>query len=200
MSTEKSQNSKLPSSGAPSPAMASCRKKKNEEATFVEDLKDHIDEFVHASMDEHKTCFQKTVKKVWFLCIIISSNRKGMLYFLFLLCYDFLANVWYAALNILRCLGCRKLWRGGVWRLRKWKVLYLFEQLWANKGSEFLLVWTVFSGKVICTMFLTFKCSVLHENLMVESIQNLYVLSSDPYVPIRTWCCFICKSSLTSWG
>ncbi|KAH1030426.1 hypothetical protein J1N35_042600 [Gossypium stocksii] len=44
--------------------MASCRKKKNEEATFLEDLKDHIDEFVNASMDEHKTCFKKTIQKV----------------------------------------------------------------------------------------------------------------------------------------
>lgn len=48
----------------PSPAVTSCRKKKNEEATFMEDLKDHIDEFIHASMDEHKSCFKKTIQKV----------------------------------------------------------------------------------------------------------------------------------------
>jgi hypothetical protein len=30
----------------------------------LEDLKDHIDEFIHASMDEHKDCFTKTIKKV----------------------------------------------------------------------------------------------------------------------------------------
>ena len=47
------------------PAMASCRKKKtDDDATFIEDLKDHIDEFIHASMDEHKTCFKKTIQKV----------------------------------------------------------------------------------------------------------------------------------------
>lgn len=46
------------------PAMASCRKKKTDDATFLEDLKDHIDEFIHASMDEHKTCFKKTIQKV----------------------------------------------------------------------------------------------------------------------------------------
>lgn len=42
----------------------SCRKKKNEQATFLEDVKDHIDEFIHASMDEHVSCFKKTIDKV----------------------------------------------------------------------------------------------------------------------------------------
>ncbi|XP_047953265.1 uncharacterized protein LOC125199208 [Salvia hispanica] len=54
-----------PSSIASTPAAASCRKKKSESATFLEDVKDHIDEFIHASMDEHKTCFQKTIKKMF---------------------------------------------------------------------------------------------------------------------------------------
>lgn len=49
---------------ATNPATTSCRKKKSEEATFLEDVKDHIDEFIHASMDEHKTCFKKTIQKV----------------------------------------------------------------------------------------------------------------------------------------
>lgn len=48
----------------PKPAMTSCRKKVKDDATFFEDVKDHIDEFIHASMDEHKTCFQKTISKV----------------------------------------------------------------------------------------------------------------------------------------
>ncbi|KAL0334727.1 UNVERIFIED_CONTAM: hypothetical protein Sradi_4684600 [Sesamum radiatum] len=64
----------LPPSGAPNPAMASCRKKKNEEATFLEDLKDHIDEFIHASMDEHKTCFQKTVKKMFGMSKVVAER------------------------------------------------------------------------------------------------------------------------------
>uniref|UniRef100_A0A804NHW9 Uncharacterized protein n=1 Tax=Zea mays TaxID=4577 RepID=A0A804NHW9_MAIZE len=37
----------------------------NNNATFLEDLKDHIDEFIHASMDEHKTCFKKTIQKMF---------------------------------------------------------------------------------------------------------------------------------------
>ncbi|KAL3814130.1 hypothetical protein ACJIZ3_015398 [Penstemon smallii] len=65
MATEKSPSEKVPPSGVATPTMTSCRKKKSEEASFLEDLKDHIDEFVHASMDEHKTCFQKTIKKMF---------------------------------------------------------------------------------------------------------------------------------------
>ncbi|RWV81597.1 hypothetical protein BHE74_00037112 [Ensete ventricosum] len=46
-------------------AMASCRKKKSEEASFLEDLRDHIDEFINTSMDEHKSCFKKTIQKMF---------------------------------------------------------------------------------------------------------------------------------------
>lgn len=59
METQKNQ-AEIP----PKPAMTSCRKKVKDDATFFEDVKDHIDDFIHASMDEHKTCFQKTIKKV----------------------------------------------------------------------------------------------------------------------------------------
>lgn len=50
--------------GANNPMMTSCRKKKKDDATFLEDIKDHIDEFINASVDEHKSCFKKTVQKV----------------------------------------------------------------------------------------------------------------------------------------
>jgi hypothetical protein len=43
---------------------SSCRKKKSESTTFFGDVLDHIDEFVHASMDEHKSCLKKTLNKV----------------------------------------------------------------------------------------------------------------------------------------
>ncbi|GAU22647.1 hypothetical protein TSUD_234690 [Trifolium subterraneum] len=62
MDTQKSQPEKPYSSAA---VATSCRKKKHEEASFLEDVKDHIDEFINASMDEHKTCFQKTIKKMF---------------------------------------------------------------------------------------------------------------------------------------
>lgn len=60
------ENTKLPSATAPPPAMDSCRKKKSDDATFFQDVKDHIDEFIHASMDEHKNCFKKSISKVCF--------------------------------------------------------------------------------------------------------------------------------------
>ncbi|KAM0012856.1 hypothetical protein Hdeb2414_s0047g00748301 [Helianthus debilis subsp. tardiflorus] len=65
MATEKSQQS-TPSASVSVPVTASCRRKKSEDASFLQDVKDHIDEFIHASTDEHKTCFQKTILKVCF--------------------------------------------------------------------------------------------------------------------------------------
>ncbi|KAH7302685.1 hypothetical protein KP509_23G082700 [Ceratopteris richardii] len=49
----------------PPAAATSCRKKKSEGASFVQDIRDHFDEFVHASMDEHKACFKKTLNKLF---------------------------------------------------------------------------------------------------------------------------------------
>ncbi|XWS30014.1 hypothetical protein CRYUN_Cryun24cG0081800 [Craigia yunnanensis] len=74
METQKSQPDKPPSPSAPAPVVASCRKKKNEEATFLEDLKDHIDEFIDASMDEHKTCFKKTIQKMFGMSKIVAEK------------------------------------------------------------------------------------------------------------------------------
>jgi len=33
-------------------------------------VKDHIDEFIHASMDEHKTCFKEKLERVFVLCCV----------------------------------------------------------------------------------------------------------------------------------
>ncbi|KAL1314940.1 hypothetical protein AAHE18_16G225200 [Arachis hypogaea] len=75
MDTQKGQSEKqsLPTTN-PS-VVTSCRKKKNEEATFLEDLKDHIDEFIHASMDEHKTCFKNTVQKMFGLSKVVAEQN-----------------------------------------------------------------------------------------------------------------------------
>ncbi|XP_065031980.1 uncharacterized protein LOC135581845 isoform X1 [Musa acuminata AAA Group] len=62
MEAQKPQSEKLRSVDQ---AMASCRKKKSEEASFLEDLRDHMDEFINASMDEHKSCFKKTIQKMF---------------------------------------------------------------------------------------------------------------------------------------
>ncbi|CAL0326078.1 unnamed protein product [Lupinus luteus] len=77
MDTQKSQPEKQSSAAAAPSAMTSCRKKKSEEATFLEDLKDHIDEFISASMDEHKTCFKKTVQKMFSLSKVVSERNSN---------------------------------------------------------------------------------------------------------------------------
>ncbi|XP_019070120.1 uncharacterized protein [Solanum lycopersicum] len=70
MSTEKSPLEQT------SPAVASsCRKKKSESATFLEDVKDHIDEFIHASMDEHASCFKKTINKMFGMSKIVAERN-----------------------------------------------------------------------------------------------------------------------------
>ncbi|XWS41181.1 hypothetical protein CRYUN_Cryun17cG0058000 [Craigia yunnanensis] len=74
METQKSQLDKLPLSAALSLMVTSCRKKKNEEATFLVDLKDHIDEFINTSMDEHKTYFKKTIEKMFGMSKVIAKR------------------------------------------------------------------------------------------------------------------------------
>lgn len=61
MEAQNGGNEKISAAAA---AATSCRKNKRDSATFLEDLKDHIDEFINASMEEHKTCFKKTMQKV----------------------------------------------------------------------------------------------------------------------------------------
>ena len=63
MEMQKSQPEKQ-SPAAKKPPVTSCRKKKSQEAAFLEDVKDHIDEFINASMEEHKTSFKITIQKV----------------------------------------------------------------------------------------------------------------------------------------
>ncbi|KAI7744867.1 hypothetical protein M8C21_027202 [Ambrosia artemisiifolia] len=70
MATEKAELS----SAAPK-SMDSCRKKKSDDATFMQDVKDHIDEFIHASMDEHKHCFKKTISKMFGMSKIVAERN-----------------------------------------------------------------------------------------------------------------------------
>ncbi|XP_072992161.1 uncharacterized protein [Typha latifolia] len=73
MESEKTQSERSNPSPV-NPVMTSCRKKKSEEASFVADLRDHIDEFIHASMDEHKTCFKKTIQKMFGMSKIVAER------------------------------------------------------------------------------------------------------------------------------
>uniref|UniRef100_A0ACD6A4G6 Uncharacterized protein n=1 Tax=Avena sativa TaxID=4498 RepID=A0ACD6A4G6_AVESA len=56
------------------PAMASCRKKKTDDASFLEDVKEHLDEFINASMDEHKSCFKKTISKMFGMSKMVAER------------------------------------------------------------------------------------------------------------------------------
>ncbi|KAJ9152701.1 hypothetical protein P3X46_026237 [Hevea brasiliensis] len=40
----------------------------------MEDLKDHIDEFIHADMYEHKRCFKKTIQKMFGMSKIVAER------------------------------------------------------------------------------------------------------------------------------
>lgn len=87
MATE--NNQPTDPAAAAAPAISSCRKKKSEQATFLEDVKDHIDEFINASMDEHKSCFKNTVQKVSFKS---SASIPNYLYTLLYLLFNFIAT------------------------------------------------------------------------------------------------------------
>lgn len=67
-SVEQPQNGaqNVKSEAAAPPTATSCRKKKSdsESTTFFGDVLEHIDEFVNASYDEHKSCLTKTLNKV----------------------------------------------------------------------------------------------------------------------------------------
>ncbi|CAL0314448.1 unnamed protein product [Lupinus luteus] len=54
---------KLPDN--PAPRVRSCRRNKSENGSFVSKLRDHFHEFIHASMDEHKTCLRDTIQKLF---------------------------------------------------------------------------------------------------------------------------------------
>ncbi|KAF5951655.1 hypothetical protein HYC85_009599 [Camellia sinensis] len=77
--SEKIQPEKQPlPAAATKPAITSCRKKKSEDATFLADLRDHIDEFIHSSMDEHKTCFKNTIQKMFGMSKVVAERSSDM--------------------------------------------------------------------------------------------------------------------------
>ncbi|CAN8320233.1 unnamed protein product [Cochlearia groenlandica] len=58
-------------------ATSSCRKKVKDDANFLEDVKDHIDDFINASMDDHKHCFNKTIKKMFGLSKAVAERQEA---------------------------------------------------------------------------------------------------------------------------
>ncbi|KAK6916579.1 hypothetical protein RJ641_019440 [Dillenia turbinata] len=77
MESGKSQTEQKPSPAITTQAMTSCRKKKSDDATFLQDMRDHIDEFIHASTDEHKTCFKKTIQKMFGMSKVVAERSAG---------------------------------------------------------------------------------------------------------------------------
>ncbi|KAF8406441.1 hypothetical protein HHK36_008528 [Tetracentron sinense] len=77
MEVQNNQLEPQPPSSITTPPTTSCRKKKSEEASVLADIRDHIDEFVHASMDEHKTCFKKTIQKMFGMSKIVAERSSG---------------------------------------------------------------------------------------------------------------------------
>ncbi|KAJ0683462.1 hypothetical protein HanPI659440_Chr16g0658551 [Helianthus annuus] len=58
------------SENTPDPTMISsvdtkyCTRKRSDEAGFVDNAKENMKSFIHASFDEHKTCFKATWHKM----------------------------------------------------------------------------------------------------------------------------------------
>nr|XP_018685012.1 PREDICTED: uncharacterized protein LOC108953452 isoform X2 [Musa acuminata subsp. malaccensis] len=46
------------------PASSPCWKKKAPDAGFLANVKDHLDQFVGTSMDQHRICLKKTIRGV----------------------------------------------------------------------------------------------------------------------------------------
>lgn len=70
--------SQLPSSATKAAPIPSCRKKKSEDSSFIADLRDHFDEFIHASVDEHKSCFKKTIEKMFGMSKIVAERSSAL--------------------------------------------------------------------------------------------------------------------------
>ncbi|VVA93173.1 unnamed protein product [Arabis nemorensis] len=71
------ETQKTEAENPPKPAMKSCRNKAKDDASFLEDVKDHIDEFINASMDDHKNCFNKTIKKMFGLSRAVAEKQEA---------------------------------------------------------------------------------------------------------------------------
>ncbi|CAH2061580.1 unnamed protein product [Thlaspi arvense] len=66
MEQEEMESQNIETENQATPAVAaSCRKYASDDnATFLENMKGHFNEFVNSSMEEHKTCFKNTMDKI----------------------------------------------------------------------------------------------------------------------------------------
>ncbi|KAJ4843903.1 hypothetical protein Tsubulata_040141 [Turnera subulata] len=77
MTTEAQKTETTPAAPAAAAAATSCRKNKRDDATFLEDLKDHIGEFMSAPMDEHVACFKRTMNKMFNMTKAVAKRDAG---------------------------------------------------------------------------------------------------------------------------
>lgn len=52
------------SKGGERPATSPCWKKKEPDAGFLDDVKDHLGQFVSTSMDQHRICLKKSIRGI----------------------------------------------------------------------------------------------------------------------------------------
>ncbi|KAI7754452.1 hypothetical protein M8C21_004715 [Ambrosia artemisiifolia] len=70
MTLQKENTENAPAESTPDQTMVSlvdtkyCTRKRSEEAGFMDNAKENIKSFVHASLDEHKACFKGTWHKM----------------------------------------------------------------------------------------------------------------------------------------
>ncbi|KAF3439344.1 hypothetical protein FNV43_RR17621 [Rhamnella rubrinervis] len=65
MASQNGHTDQRPSSNAPASRIGACRKKNFGSGSFVSNLKDHIHEFLHASVSEHRMCLKDTIQKMF---------------------------------------------------------------------------------------------------------------------------------------
>ncbi|KAI3979688.1 hypothetical protein MKX01_013783 [Papaver californicum] len=58
--------------------VSSCRKKKSEGASFVADMREHVDDFFNASMDEHKPALRRPLRRLMFGMSKIVAEKNSL--------------------------------------------------------------------------------------------------------------------------
>ncbi|CAK9162340.1 unnamed protein product [Ilex paraguariensis] len=49
---------------APTPTATYCRRNKSDNGSFASNLRDHLHEFIHSPMEEHKACLKANFQKI----------------------------------------------------------------------------------------------------------------------------------------
>ncbi|KAJ7944285.1 Dipeptide transport ATP-binding protein [Quillaja saponaria] len=63
---------------APQPRVAFCQRNKSENSSFVANLRNQFHGFIHASVDEHKTCLRNSIQKMFGTMKIFGEKSDGL--------------------------------------------------------------------------------------------------------------------------